>query len=407
MKTALLACALLASGFALWRYEARNPIREKVPGPAIHPVVVPQDAPSSPPSASPYASPSAADNTHIQVALLLDTSNSMDGLIDQAKSRLWNIINTLTTLRYKGKAPVIEIALYEYGNDGLSSAQDYIRQVTPLTTDLDLISEKLFSLRTNGGSEYCGAVIRSALQSLHWGTDEADMKLIYIAGNEPFNQGEISYKKSIATAVNKNIFVNTIYCGDKQSGIGELWKDGADIGRGQYFNIDSDRKVAFINTPYDAQIEACNDRINKTYIAYGAHGASKKSNQLMQDSNAKSLSSANSTERYVSKSKAIYKNESWDLVDRVEQDKSVLKNMTKSELPKELQDKTPEELSAIITLKSQERVNIQKEIATLAKQREKFIAEASKSVATTDDLGAAINGSIIRMANAKGYQVEK
>ncbi len=46
----------------------------------------------------------AAKENKIQVALLLDTSNSMDGLIDQAKSRLWNIVNTLTTLKYNGKA---------------------------------------------------------------------------------------------------------------------------------------------------------------------------------------------------------------------------------------------------------------------------------------------------------------
>lgn len=60
------------------------------------------------------------NTTKIQVALLLDTSSSMDGLIEQAKSRLWNIVNTLTTLKYNGKAPQIEIALYEYGNDGIS-----------------------------------------------------------------------------------------------------------------------------------------------------------------------------------------------------------------------------------------------------------------------------------------------
>src|SRR5690606_39380614 len=97
----------------------------------------------------------------IPVAILLDTSNSMDGLMNQAKSRLWNIVNTLTTLRYEGQVPNIEIALYEYGNSGLSVESDYIRQVTPLTKDLDLISEQLFGLRTNGGYEYCGAVIRS------------------------------------------------------------------------------------------------------------------------------------------------------------------------------------------------------------------------------------------------------
>ena len=53
---------------------------------------------------------STAD-TKIQVALLLDTSSSMNGLIEQAKSRLWNIVNTLTTLKYEGKNPEIQISL--------------------------------------------------------------------------------------------------------------------------------------------------------------------------------------------------------------------------------------------------------------------------------------------------------
>ena len=45
--------------------------------------------------------------TKIQVAILLDTSSSMDGLIEQTKSRLWNIVNTLTTLKYRGENPQI------------------------------------------------------------------------------------------------------------------------------------------------------------------------------------------------------------------------------------------------------------------------------------------------------------
>ena len=67
-----------------------------------------------------------SSDVKIQVALLLDCSNSMDGLIDQAKSRLWNIVNTLTTLKYQGKEPVIEISLYQYGNDNLSSEYVFI-----------------------------------------------------------------------------------------------------------------------------------------------------------------------------------------------------------------------------------------------------------------------------------------
>ena len=215
-------------------------------------------------------------NTKIQVALLLDTSNSMDGLIEQAKSRLWNIVNTLTTLKYSGKTPTIEISLYEYGNDGLSQSANYIRQVTPLSTDLDLISEKLFSLRTNGGSEYCGAVISDATKNLKWNDGNASMKLIYIAGNEEFNQGGINYKEAISDALKNDIYINTIFCGAQSQGISMLWKDGADVGKGKFFNIDSNQTVQYIATPYDQKISDCNVRINATYISYGSQGYEKK-----------------------------------------------------------------------------------------------------------------------------------
>jgi len=59
----------------------------------------------------------------IQVALLLDTSNSMDGLINQAKAQLWEIVNQLSYAKCRTVNPNLEIALYEYGNDGLSSRE--------------------------------------------------------------------------------------------------------------------------------------------------------------------------------------------------------------------------------------------------------------------------------------------
>ncbi len=346
----------------------------------------------------------------IQVAILLDASNSMDGLIDQAKSRLWNIVNTLSTLKFKGKTPEIQIALYEYGNDGLSAKRGYsgyIRKVAPLTTDLDLISEKLFALTTDGGSEYCGAVIRNATLQLEWSNSDADMKLIYIAGNEAFNQGDVNYKEAIHNALDKNIYVNTIFCGNHDQGMRELWKSGADTGKGKYFNINSDEQVQFIATPYDDRIAACNERLNKTYISYGAAGVTKQRNQLAQDVNAERMSSSNYAERVVSKSKAAYKNDSWDLVDKVKEDSKALSSIQKEELPQEFRNKSTEELNVIIAQKSKERESIQKEINTLAKQRQAYIdAESKKSGKGTDDLGKAINASILAFANTLGYQVE-
>lgn len=342
----------------------------------------------------------------IQVAILLDTSNSMDGLIEQAKSRLWNIVNTLTTLKYNGKEPEIEISLYEYGNSNLAEKGGYIRQVTPLTTDLDLISEMLFGLDTNGGYEYCGAVIKHAVSNLDWGKNKADMRLIYIAGNEEFNQGKINYKEAIADALEHDIFVNTIYCGDYKTGVRELWKSGAEIGKGKYFNIDSDAKVRYIVTPYDDRIALCNKKLNETYIRYGASGSSKQINQAKQDENAASISRANYTERVVSKSKAAYKNDSWDLVDRVKADEKALSEIRKEELPKEYHNKSEAELKAIVEEKMQERGKIQKEIAELAVQRQQLIDEEMKKNNSDDDLGNAINSSIKEFAKVKGYEIK-
>ena len=55
----------------------------------------------------------------IQLAILLDTSNSMDGLIDQAKTQLWNIVGQFSKTKLAGETPELEVALYQYGNDGL------------------------------------------------------------------------------------------------------------------------------------------------------------------------------------------------------------------------------------------------------------------------------------------------
>ena len=91
-------------------------------------------------SANAHFSPKpTVKKANIQVALLLDTSNSMDGLIDQAKSQLWKMVNKLASSKKDNQTPNIELALYEYGNDRLFADEGYIRHVVPLTKDLDLV----------------------------------------------------------------------------------------------------------------------------------------------------------------------------------------------------------------------------------------------------------------------------
>jgi hypothetical protein len=344
----------------------------------------------------------------VQLVILFDTSNSMDGLINQAKSKIWAIVNEATALRYNGESSMLEIAMYDYGNDGLTASSNYIRQQTPFTTNLDIISEKLFGLRTNGGSEFCGAVIQKSLSDLNWSSDPKDLKLIYIAGNEPFNQGPINYKEVCSQAVSRGVFVNTVYCGDALQGIREFWKDGANCSNGDYFTINSNEKVEYIETPFDDQIQEQNNKLNKTYIGYGSRYEDRKSNQIAQDQNAATQSKSVSSERVLVKAnKSAYKNTEWDAVDAFEADTTFLSKVKDEELPNELKGKTTEEKEIFIREKSIEREKIQAEIGRLGKEREKYIQEELKKqneAGKNDDFGSAVSKSLKQKAKTIGYE---
>ena len=343
----------------------------------------------------------------IKIALLLDTSNSMDGLIEQAKSQLWQLVNELAKAKCGELAPSLEIALYEYGNDRLSAREGYIRQVTPLTNDLDQISDDLFKLTTNGGSEFCGQVIQTGINQQDWSRNSGDLQIIFIAGNEPFNQGGIDYKSACRNATEKNIIVNTIHCGSFDEGIQGMWKDGADRANGQYMCIEQDRKTVYIKSPYDDKISALNDDLNKTYVSYGKLGESKKEMQLQQDSNAGSFSQANSVKRAVSKSSHLYKNSSWDLVDAADEENFELDKIDDNELPSILKGKTIKEKESYIAEKAQERNKISKEIQELNKKRQQYVQEKQKESGDEAMLDKVMIQAIKKQALAKQFKFEE
>jgi hypothetical protein len=342
----------------------------------------------------------------IQIALLLDTSNSMDGLIDQAKSQLWNIVNELAGARCGSERPVLQIALYEYGNDNLPSSEGYIRQVTPLTSDLDQISKDLFELRTNGGDEFCGEVITRALKQLDWSQSANDLQLIYIAGNEPFTQGRVDYRTACANAREKHVIVNTIHCGDFDEGINGSWKNGADLTGGCYASIEQNRKTVYIESPYDKRIAELNRLLNDTYIPYGSTGYEKKEMQAKQDDNASQYGSVNYVKRAVSKSSAVYENSSWDLVDASKNKNVDVKEVPASQLPEEMQKMQPVEREAYVSAKLKEREEIQSEINTLNKQREEYVAQNTSSNSEDDMLDQAILGALRNQAKERNFTIE-
>lgn len=334
-------------------------------------------------------------NTHeenkqkIQIALLLDTSNSMDGLIDQAKSQLWRIVNEMAKASCGEKKPDFELALFEYGNDRLSVTDGYIRQLTGFTTDLDVVSEKLFSLTTNGGSEYCGEVISTSLKNLKWDDSKQSLKVIFIAGNEPFNQGRVNYIESCTQAKQKDILVNTIFCGGYLEGVNSYWKKGADITSGSYMNIDQDQKTAFISTPFDDKILQLNVTLNNTYVSYGKAGASKKAAQATQDQNASQYGKGNAVERATSKTKHVYKTDSWDLVGAAESKSVSIADVKEEELPEEMKKMDGKQRKEFVDAKAKERAKVKIQMAELEHKRNEYIAVEKAKAANVGPAAAS------------------
>ncbi|MGB6150728.1 MAG: vWA domain-containing protein [Pricia sp.] len=354
----------------------------------------------------PDTKPEPANNT-VKIALLLDTSNSMDGLIDQAKAQLWDIVNKFSHAKYGETArPELQIALYQYGNDNLSSREGYIQQVLNFSGDLDEISEKLFSLTTNGGEEYCGQVIHTSLNQLEWGENPDNLKMIFIAGNEPFDQGNLDYNKATTNAKAKDVIVNTIFCGNYEQGVASFWKNGATQTGGEYIAIDHNRQVVHIDTPYDEIIMRLNKKLNTTYISYGAQGASKMAQQSAQDANAYEMEEAVAVKRAVSKSSRLYKNKQWDLVDASEDADFKIAKIDKADMPAELQDKAVAEIESYIADKKSERLQIQKKIREANAKRDVFIAENQKD-GSIGELENAMLEAIVKQAAERGLKWDK
>jgi hypothetical protein len=341
---------------------------------------------------------------YIKVALLLDTSNSMDGLIDQAKAQLWEIVNELSYAKCRSERPKLQIALYEYGNDNLSSRDNYIRKILGFTEDLDDVSKELFSLTTNGGSEYCGAVIQESLNKLDWGNENDDLKMVFIAGNEPFNQGDINYKDVAMAAKEEGVVVNTIFCGDYRHGVDSYWKDGAQLTYGEYMAINQNQQTVYVPSPYDDVIIQLNIKLNKTYVPYGKRGEMKQAIQHEQDANAEEYSKANAVSRTISKGSHLYTNSNWDLVDAEKEADFSYDKLKKDELPEDLKGKSAAEIKKYLETKRSEREKIQNEIKELNEQRRQYISENSKQ--TDNGLESAMVQAIKKQAEKKSYTWE-
>lgn len=354
------------------------------------------------PSAYAAAAAIPANNTRdVDLVIALDISSSMDGLIDSAKQRLWDITNELARAQ---PTPHLRVAILSYGRPSYGEQSGFVHVDLPFTTDLDAVNATLFEFRTDGGDEYVARAIQTSLDALSWSQDADALQIVFVAGNESAAQDpRLTLESATQAAARRGIVVNAIYCGGNDDGDALAWRSVATSTNGRYASIDQNAAaVAQIATPFDAPLAALNDVLNGTYVAFGTGGALRRANQVAQDRNAAAMSPATSASRTVAKASELYRPE-WDLVDALESG-TVLAAVAVDELPAELQALTPVERETYLREKAELRDGLQRQIGELAAERNRFIAE--QAPAAGRGLDTAILEGVRDVAATKGFSFD-
>ena len=340
-----------------------------------------------------------APRRDVDLVIALDVSGSMEGLIESAKQRLWDITNELAQAR---PVPALRVAILSYGRPSYGEQSGYVHVDLPFTADLDAVNATLFAFQTDGGDEYVARAIQTSLETLQWSQHSDALQIVFVAGNESAAQDpHVSIEHATAAAARRGIVVNTIYCGSGNDGDAPGWQQVATYTNGMYASIDQNAAaVANIATPFDAELAALNEELNGTYIAFGAAGELGRVNQLAQDSNAGTMSPAAAASRTVAKASVLYRSE-WDVVDAVQEGKE-LADIPVAELPPEMQALDPTEREAYVREKTERREDLQRQIGELATERGRYIDEQTPESAETG-FDAAILEGIREVAATKGF----
>jgi len=343
----------------------------------------------------------------IDVVIALDVSGSMSGLIDSAKHRLWDVVNTFGRAQPQ---PELRVAIISFGNPNYGPDSGYVRIDQPLTTDLDSVNETLFAFSTNGGDEYVARAVARSIDGLDWSQADDAMRVIFDAGNESAEQDpQMSLSDAMTRAAAKGIIVNPIYCGSENDSVASAWRHIASYTQGTFASIDqSANVVAQIETPMDSRLAELSAELNDTYIPYGDKGAGNKERQAKQDDNAEEMSMGALASRAITKASKLYSNAQWDLVDAFEQGQR-LDEIDVEALPAPMQAMPLEQMQQVVEAKSKRRNEIKQEIADLDTDRRAFVAELrSQEGAGTSSKGldAALVDALTEQAEQHGFVVE-
>ena len=304
----------------------------------------------------------------VEVVFVLDTTGSMGGMIEAAKEKIWSIASNMASAQ---PAPEIQIGLVAFRDRG----DNYVTNVRDLSPDMDSMYATLMDYQAAGGGdgpESVNKALDDALNKISWSQDQNTYKVIFLVGDAPPHMdypNERRFPEIMADAKGRQIVVNTIQCG-QDSITRTSWVDIAQLGAGEYFQVDQSGSALALATPFDRKIADLSKKLDDTRLYYGT--AKQKERQQLKLDAAEKLhtgssieSRARRAEYNLSKSgESNFLGEN-ELVDDIASGRIELDSIDSRSLPATLQAMAPVEQKQLITEKAEERKALRQEIESV------------------------------------------
>ena len=341
----------------------------------------------------------ASPTPRVEVVFCLDTTGSMEGLIEGAKQKIWSISNKIVGGE---PTPDLYIGLVGYRDYG----DQYVTRVHPLDDDLDRVYENLMSFRADGGGdtpEHVNRALHDAVHAISWSGDLETLKLLFLVGDCPphmdYDDG-FHYRDICQKAVRQDIIINTIQCGDYYE-TSKYWKSIARLGEGEYAAIAQEGGMSFIETPYDEELSRLNMLLEETVVPYGS--AAKRKSYEDRKEKVTAMAPSMAAER------AAYKSVdddmgAYDLIDALEEGSVELDGLKDRDLPPELRGMTLKEKQAYLKEMEEERGILMQQIAELSAKRSSYIVEKLEEETGGDSFDEVVQRFIEEQASDKGIR---
>ena len=349
--------------------------------------------------------PAETRPARLEMVFVIDTTGSMNGLLDAAKQRIWGIVNSVM----REQNTRVRVGLVAYRDRG----DAYVTQVLPLTEDLDKVYMTLMDYRAAGGGdgpEDVRTALADSLNKIPWAPAAPDLsRIIFLVGDAPPHEDYdvVDTLTTAANAAHKGIIVNTIQCGSERATT-QAWQAIAARGHGQYFAIPTDGGVQAITTPYDEQLSDLAQKLGATVLPYGfgagAAGEAQRTAvavraEIVETRVANAAPSAAKAERAYNKaiSSDAY---AGDLLQQLENGSVGRESVDPAQLPADLRAMAPADQWQEIERRLEIRRELRHQILLLSQQRDAFI-EAQRKRLSGDD------GFDVVVAKALKEQMER